>query len=204
MQVNAELGVDEPPAAEIEFTRDAAGAVGHDEHPLQWGCLLIRHERIPQPGPYRCRPGQRDTAADLAPLDCGNIPVYPARGHHSGSRAGWLARQPGRGALPGHRLAAGPQDAPRPGAGHVPAVSTSHCLEQFDAATGPDRAGCHLELADRDGAEDLTREPGNDHVIPRRAVLNRPAHQGTRRTTVLGTRIPRAARVHRRAPPAVA
>ena len=50
-----------------------------------------------------------------------------------------------------------------------------HRFEEFDAAARTGDPCPHLKFADRDGAEDLTGEPGDDHVVARRATLDGPS-----------------------------
>jgi hypothetical protein len=52
---------------------------------------------------------------------------------------------------------------------------TGHRFEEFDAAARTGDPCPHLKFADRDGAEDLTGEPGDDHVVARRAPLDGPS-----------------------------
>ena len=102
-----------------------------------------------------------------------------------------------------HRLAGGAQYPPGTGPGHVAPAHGGHRFQELHAAARADHPGLHLDVADRDSAEDLAGEPAHDHVVTRAAMLDRPAHERARRPAVLESLIPRARGVHGRPPGAV-
>src|SRR4029079_16216778 len=67
-------------------------------------------------------------------------------------------------------------------------------LDELDVATGPEDAGRHGERSDRDRAQDLDGDPGDDQP----GGLERAAEQRGRGPGVLGAGVPRAARQPRR------
>ena len=56
----------------------------------------------------------------------------------------------------------------------------------------------------RDRAEDVDRHPGDEHVLPRLALLDGASEQCARWAAVLEARVPRAGRVNGCAPPVFA
>ena len=191
--MDGELGVDELPAADVERAGDTVPAVGDGEHPLQRAGFLVRQQRVTHPGPDRRGAGLGEVAVHRPPFDGRQVPVHPAfpgrRGRRLGGQRG-RRRGPGR-----NRRAVRAQDPPGGGARHVAAASAGDRLQQLHAAAGTGQTGLHPDLADRDGAQDLAGEAGDDHFVAWLAPLDRPAQERARRAAMLGARIPRPGRI---------
>lgn len=52
---------------------------------------------------------------------------------------------------------------------------TGHRFEEFDAAARTGDPRPYLEFADRDRTKDFAGEPGDGHVVARRAPLDGPS-----------------------------
>ena len=198
VQVHGELGVDEQASsAQVELAGDAVAAVGDREHALQRARLLTRHERLPQPGPDRRRPGHPNSPRHEPPLDRGQVAVDPPRAAQLGRLRG---QRRGRGVPVGHRgrpwCAAPATRAPA-----RPPVARAHRrLDELHAAAGTHDLCAHLEVADGHGAEQLDRRAHDDHLLARRAALGGAAQQRARRPAVLAAGVPGPGRVRRRPP----
>ena len=168
--------------------------------------LLARDERHarsgtrPAPGP---RLGVRALAASGSPSPCGGNPRR--RCCSTGTATAAAALRPGAGTAlrpaelrrqTSARAAAARRVPARPAARPLRELG----LDELEAAARAARS-CASTLSgrQRDGPEELVRQPRDEHLLARPGALDLAREQRRRRAAVQRVRVPRAARVRRRA-----